>query len=283
MSQRIAFAFALAVIAGCGSNPTKMTNDMAAGTGTDMTMVMTTTIAAAVQGKITTPITVTAIVTAIVGDGSASWYIQDPAGGAYSGVAVYCDAQSKSKPCTLKAPALHDQITITGTLSQYHGKWELNPTAQMTTMANATPATPMAVSDADAAFNQTNAGLRGIPVKLMGSSFTVDNIMPPDLYDTQCKGDGGAGAMNLCTGCKPPSYAGFEVSDGTNKIYVEQTFYATVPLVSSPECVAAAPMADQVIVGSKFTALGGILDVDPYGPKGSTIVSLQPTAMSDYQ
>jgi hypothetical protein len=293
MSQRIALAFALVAIVGCGSNSNNTMNpgiDMAAGGGggggSDMPMVMNSTIAAAIMGKVTTPITVDAIVTGIVGTGSSTWYIQDPAGGPYSGVAVFCSHTAKTNPCpmSISAPSLHDEVTITGTLSAYHGKLELNPTAQTTTKTNVMPAAPMAVSDADAAVNSTNAAVRGFPVKLMGNSFTVDNVTPSDLYDTQCKGDAGASAMHLCSGCMPPTYSGFEVSDGTVKIYVEQNFFQTDKLVSSPECVGAAAAASQVQANRKFTALAGILDVDPYAPKSSgTVVALQPTADTDYQ
>jgi hypothetical protein len=286
MSQRIALAFAFAAVAGCGTNPTTTppTPDMSAGGG-DMPMVMTTTIANALMNNVTTPITVSAVVTGIVGTGSNTWYIQDLAGGQYSGVAVYCNHSAKMNPCpmSISAPSLHDQVTITGTLSAYHGKWELAPTAQMTTKTGVTPPAPMAIADTDGAFNSTNAAVRGFPVKLMGASFTVDNVTPSDLYDTECKGDAGVMHMNLCSGCMPPTYSGFSVSDGTSKIYVEQNFFQTDKLASSPECVGMAGATDQVKVGRKFTALGGILDVDPYGPKGSTIVTLQPTGPSDYQ
>lgn len=289
MSKRIALTFALAAVTGCGSNATPQ-NDMAAGGGNDMTMVVTTTIAASVMNKVTTPITVNAIVTGVVGDPAkaTTWYVQDPAGGAYSGVAVFCDHGATKSPCamSISAPALHDLIQVTGTLTQYHGKWELAPTAQKTTMANATPAAAAMISDADGAYNSTNAGLRGSPVKLMGSSFTVSDVTPSDLYDTNCaKADGGVlNGVTLCSGCMPPTYAGFAVTDAGNaKIYVEETFYSTNKLASSPECVNGASTADQVKVGRPFTALAGILDVDPYAPKGTTTVVLQPTSASDYQ
>src|SRR5580658_4403702 len=67
----------------------------------------TTTIAAARKGNVTTPIIVKAFVTALAGvpKDYPQWYIEDPAGGAYSGVDVYCDPMV-STPCTVPEPAL---------------------------------------------------------------------------------------------------------------------------------------------------------------------------------
>jgi hypothetical protein len=287
MSQRTALAFALVAVAGCGSNTkTTTTTDMAAsGGGNDMPMVMTTTIANAIMNKVTTPITVSAVVTGIVGTGSTTWYIQDPAGGQYSGVAVFCSHTAKTNPCpmTINAPVLGNQVLITGTLSQFRGKWELNPTAQTVTNPSGTAPAPMAIANTDAAYNSTNAAVRGFPVKLMGNMFNVDSVTPADLYDTNCKGDAGVSMMNLCTGCMPPTYSGFAVSDGTSKIYVQQSFFQTDKLESSPECVGMVSGTTAVTHASKFTVLGGILDVDPFGPKGATTVTLQPLSPSDYQ
>ena len=258
---------------------------MSAGGGNDMQMVLQTTIAQARMGNVTTPITVTAVVIAVNGDDPADtkeWYIQDPAGGPYSGISVYCNKTAKSNPCpsTIMAPALHDLVQITGKISPYKGKAEIVPSAEMTTMANATPPPVMMVSAADVASASTNAGVRGGMVKVMGSSFTVDSVTPQALYDTQCAGD--AGTNGYCTGCKPPTYSGVQVNDGAgHEIFVENTFYLTEHLQGSPECVSMAPANMQLTVGKTFTALGGIVDVDVYAPAGNN-VALSPTTDSDY-
>src|SRR5205807_399888 len=100
-----------------------------------------------------------------------------------------CSHTAKTNPCpmTINAPLLGNQVLITGTLAQFRGKWELAPTAQTVTKASVAAPAPMAIADTDAAYNSTNAAVRGIPVKLMGNSFTVDSVTPAELYDTNCK------------------------------------------------------------------------------------------------
>lgn len=268
---------------GCSNNGTSGGADMAAGGGADMQMVMTTTIAQARMGNVTTPITVNAVVTVVAGDDpmdTKEWYIQDPAGGPFSGVSVYCNKTAKSNPCpmTIMAPALHDLVRVTGTLSTYKGKVELQPTAETTTMANATAPPTLTASAADVASGSTNAGIRGAIVKLTGT-FTVDSVTPQACYDTQCAGEGGVNGS--CTGCKPPTYSGFQVNDGSgHEILVENTFYLSEHLMSSPECVSTAAANMQVTTGKTFSMISGIVDVDPYGP--ATTVAISPTTDSDY-
>jgi predicted extracellular nuclease len=274
-------------LAGCGGNEANGGGgaDMAAGGGNDMQMVVTTTttIAQARMGNVMTPITVKGVVTVVAGDDPADtkeWYIQDPAGGPYSGVSVYCNKTAKSNPCpmTLTPPALHDLVQVTGKLSTYKGKVELQPTAEMTMMQNATPPPVMTASASDVASGSTNAAIRGALVKLTGT-FTVDSVTPQACYDTQCGGD--AGTNGLCTGCKPPTYSGFQVSDGSgHEILVENTFYLSEHLTSSPECVSMAATGTAVTMGKTFSMISGIVDADPYGPMGT--VAISPTADSDY-
>jgi hypothetical protein len=286
--RRIVLLAALAMT-GCGGNNDTGGggNDMAVsgGGGNDMQMVVQTTIAQARMGNVTTPITFTAVVIAVNGGDPADtkeWYVQDPAGGPYSGISIYCNKTAKSNPCpsTVTAPALHDLVQITGKISPYKGKAEVQPTAQTTMMANATPPAPLMVSAADVAQGSTNAGVRGAMVKVMGTSFTVDSVTPQALYDKQCAGD--AGVNGFCTGCKPPTYSGVQVNDGAgHEIFVENTFYLSEHLQGSPECVSMAPANMQLTVGKKFTSLSGIADVDVYAPAGSN-VELSPTSDSDY-
>ena len=266
---------ALALI-GCRDNGT-------GGSGPDMsaTMMGTTTIAAARMGNVTAQITVNAVVTGLPGDpaDTKEWYIQDPAGGPYSGVAIYCNKTAKTNPCpmTIVNPSLHDLVQVTGKLSTYKGKLELQPTAVMTMMSNATPPAAITVTAADLAASSTNAGIRGALVKIAGA-FTVDSTTPMVLYDTNCAGD--AGVNGYCQGCKPPTYSGFQVNDGAgNEILVENRFYTTMHLQSSMECVSQ-PGEIAVANGKKFSMLSGIADVNQYAP--SPTLTLSPTADSDY-
>jgi hypothetical protein len=253
-------------------------------TGGDMSAVAQTTIAMARMGNVATEFTVTAVVIGIVGDpaDAKEWYIEDPAGGAFSGIDVYCNHTAHTNPCpmSIAVPKLHDLVTVTGKLSPFHGRVELAPTAQTTVSPNATPPAAMAVSPADIAATSTNAGVRGMLVKLNGSSFAVDSVTPQPLYDTKCAGDGGAGAS--CSGCKPPTYGGFQVNDGAgHEILVQNSFFDSEHLASSPECLSGVAAGMQVTVGKTFTTLAGIPDVDAFAMPTGT-VTLQPTSDTDY-
>jgi hypothetical protein len=272
--KKIVLLMALA-LAGCRDNGTG---------GPDMSaspdMAGLTTIAAARMGNVTTTITVVGVVIAVNGTSAKEWYIQDAAGGAFSGVDVFCNKTAHTNPCPMAivTPSLHDLVQVTGKLSTYKGKLELQPSAQSTVMANAAPPAPMTVTAADVASNSTNAAIRGSIVKLTGT-FTVDSTAPATLYDTNCAGD--AGVNGYCSGCRPPTYSGFQVNDGAgHSILVQQTFYTTNHLASSMECLTQSG-AIPVMTGRTLSALGGIVDVDPFGVTPST-VTVQPTADSDY-
>ena len=250
--------------------------------------VPTTTIAAARQAFLdagTAPsITVNAIVTAVQGPAGdqVNWYVEDPAGGPYSGIVVYCDPLAATTcPCKascsphVEAQPLNTLVSISGKITQYHGQLQLEPTAQTVLQTNATPPPVYTASASDLA-ETGNSPYRGVYVKFP-STVTVDNLTPAALYDSQCNPDGGAG-MPLCTGCSPPTYAGFEVNGpGASAFFVEETFFPVVPLENSPECVSQAG-AVAVTNGETFPFMAGILDVDPYA--GDQVLS--PVQPSDY-
>jgi hypothetical protein len=245
----------------------------------------TTTIATARGGNVTTPITVTAVVTAVRGDDpvdTKEWYIEDPTGGPSSGIAVYCDHAAKQAPCPagITAPALHDLVTVTGTIVPYQGKLEIAPTAQSTVMSNA-PAPPVpTVTPADLA-PSGSSNLRGTVVKL-ATKVTVDDPTPHAFYYSKCAmGDGGAGpdgGPTLCSGCAPPTYLGFQVTDGSgNEILIENHFYTSEHLQSSPECLTHMG-AVPVTRGMTFSGIAGILELNP----SSMMQTFAPVLDSDY-
>ena len=255
--------------------------DGSAATG-DMTVPLgaMTTIAAARAASVRTSITVTAIVTAVHGD--SEWYVQDQAGGKWSGIDVFCNKSAKKNPCPMSVttPNPGDVLQITGVISPYKGKDELDPAAQTTMSTGGTLPAPMAVTTANAAEASTNPELRGMLVTVTPSAtpWTVDDVMPAALINTTAcptSTDGG------CVMCLPPQYSGFEVTDGTTKIYVYNYFYGTSHLTSSPECLTSATTNVPVTTATQFTALGGILDVDPYAPTANTVV-LAPATDSEY-
>ena len=284
MLSRTFLAAALAATVGCGGNGSGSGNvdepDLGAQSEPDMAMTVTTTtmtIAEAIMNKVTTPITVTAYVTAVRSNTTdkAEFYIEDPAGGAYAGIDVFCDHGAK-KPCaaSIMAPALHSLATVTGTLSAYKGKNELDPTAvTMTSMTGTAPPIPT-VTTSDLSPSGMNKYV-GTLVKL-ATKVTVDDVTPTALYDSSCAGD--AGVNGSCSGCAPPTYSGFEIVDGSgNKALVENAFYSSEHLASSPECLTQ-PSAVPVHVATTFSAITGILDYDIYG----SVQVLEPVQDSDY-
>lgn len=281
--MRIMVGCAVALLAGCGSSSNGNQDMAVTDEGADQAMVMTTTIAQARSMNITSPITVNAVVTAVRGDDPMDikeWYLEDPAGGPNSGIAVYCNKTAMSNPCSMSiaAPALHDLVQVTGTLSTYKGKVELKPTAEMTMMANAPlPPVPTLMATDLAAGGMSN--LRGTLVKI-ATKLTVDSVTPAMLYNTKCAtmSDGGAGGMPLCSGCKPPSYSGFQANDGAgHEVLIENYFYTSSHLASSPECLTQ-PMAVPVSTSQTFSSVTGILDFDPNG----MVQVLSPVTDQDY-
>ena len=161
-----------------------------------------------------------------------------------------------------------------GAITAYHGQLQIEPTAQTVLQAKTTMPPVYAAMSSDLA-ETGNSPYRGVYVKY-GSTLTVDNLTPSALYDSQCNPDGGTG-MPLCTGCSPPTYAGFEVNGPGAPFYVEETFFPVVTLASSPECVSQMG-AVAVTNGETFPFMAGILDVDPY----AGVQALAPTQPSDY-
>jgi len=174
----------------------------------------------------------------------------------------------------LAAAPLNTLVSISGTVSAYHGQLQLVPTAQTILESNATPPPTYTASATDLA-ETGDSPYRGVYVKF-GSTVTVDNLTPGALYDSECNTDGGAG-MPLCTGCTPPTYAGFEVNGPGAPFFVEETFFPVVTLASSPECLTQSG-AVAVTNGETFPFMAGILDVDPYA--GDQVLS--PVQPSDY-
>jgi predicted extracellular nuclease len=230
------------------------------------------------MGNVTTSIAVAAVVTAVQGPSGdeVNYYIEDPAGGPYSGIVVYCDPLLTTCPAGPRAgnPSVGDLVLITGAISTYKGQAQIEPTAyELLSSGNALPA-PVTVQGSDVAAAGTSAQYRGVLVKL-SETLNVTNLTPTALYDTQCSTDGG---MGQCTGCAPPTYSGFQATDSaSNVIYVEQYLFPGDPLQSSPECVT---MAGQVAVtqGETFPFMEGILDYDGY----AMAQFMAPRGPSDY-
>src|ERR1700761_9514378 len=121
----------LLVVVACGSSSPEHGADSKTADGP----APTTTIAAgraAYSGTGASPsITVNAVVTAVQGGSGDQviWYVEDPAGGPYSGISVYCDPLAATTcPCKascsphVAAPPLNTLVSITGPISAYHGQ-----------------------------------------------------------------------------------------------------------------------------------------------------------------
>src|ERR1700733_4708703 len=272
MLDHLVKTLAIVATAACGSSSPQKTPDAAL--TIDAAPVPTTTIATARHAYSGTApsasITVNAVVTAVQGSAGDQviWYVKDPAGGPYSGISVFCDPLAATTcPCKasctphVAAPALNTLVSITGTISAYHGQLQLEPTAQTVLMTGSTPPPTYMASASDLAESATSA-YQGVYVKFAGSA-TVDDLTPPALYDTECNPTAGSG-MPLCSGCTPPTYAGFEVNGpGSDAFFVEETFFPAVTLANSPGSPSQAG-AVPVTMGETFPFVAGILDVDPY-------------------
>lgn len=256
----------------------------------------TTTIAKVRQGNPTGSFTVQAVVTAVRGDDptdTKEWYIEDPAGGAYSGIAVFCD-KTKGCPAAVAVPSRLDLVLVTGTLTPYKGKLEITPTAQTTISQNA-QLPPLGKEDPADLGASGNSSWRGVLIQVQAAKLTVDDVTPQALDVAKCDppaadggvtdagseagaGDGGGATISTC-GCKPPRWAGFEVNDGSgNKLLVENHFFTSEHLANSPECLSGAG-AIPVSNGMTFSAMQGIFDFNP----GNSVQTLAPVVDSDYK
>jgi len=265
--------------AGTGGSSASSSTSSSSGAGTGGTGA-TTTIAAARMGNVTTSISVAAVVTAVQGPSGdeVNYYIEDPAGGPYSGIVVYCDPLETKCPAGPKAgnPSVGDYVLITGAISAYKGQEQIAPTAYALISHSHTLPAAVAVQGTDVAAAGTSAQYRGVLVKL-AETLTVTNLTPSALYNTTC-GTAAPDGGPLCTGCSPPTYSGFQVADSaSNVIYVEQYLFPGDPLQSSPECVTAAGQK-AVTQGETFPFMEGILDYDGY----ASAQFLAPRGTSDY-
>jgi hypothetical protein len=254
----------------------------------DLGPAATTTIAAArkafIMSSASASITVDAVVTAVQGPAGDQviWYVEDPAGGPYSGISVFCDPLAAATcPCKasctphVEAPPIGTLVSITGTISAYHGQLQLTPTAQTLIQTNSAAPPVYTATAADLAAAATSP-YQGVYVKFP-SLVTVDNVTPTALYDSQCN-PSSVSPPPLCSGCAPPTYAGFEVNGpGAGAFYVEELFFPFVPLQSSPECLTQTG-AVVVKTGATFPSMAGILDVDPY----AMVQVLSPVQPADY-
>jgi hypothetical protein len=164
-------------------------------------------------------------------------------------------------------------------MSTYQGAVQFVPTAQTTLQTNAA-LPPIATVTATDLASAGNSPYRGVLVHF-ASKLTVDDATPLALYDTQCDTGVDAGAdagPELCKNCLPPTYSGFQANDGSgHEIYIEDFFFNTDHLQSSPECSSQAGEIP-VKVGMTFSAITGILDYDPYG----MAQALSPVEDTDY-
>jgi hypothetical protein len=276
--KNIHYCVLIALVAGCGSEkPTGQVH--VAGqvpAATVNAQVPTTTIAAVRQAayQAPTPLTVLAVVIAVDRNSpdATLWYVQDPEGGPYSGVAVWC-APWDNCPATVKAPKLHDYVLISGTITAS----AIHPTMQQVIPGGPPAPAPTTVSALDLASRLGSArtwGLWGSKVRLPVVT-TVDSLTPWMLANGDCMSPSGD---NLCKGpiCAP-SYYGFEVIDGAgNKIIIGNDFQDVTGLVSSPECKASVGQT-QVITGGTFDFIEGILD---QGTAAEQV--LMPTSPDDF-
>jgi hypothetical protein len=227
---------------------------------------------------VTTPFTAIVTVTGVRGTGQTvrDWYVQDPSdGGPEAGVAVYCNRTMATNPCpsSIITPSQWDVVEITGSLVTFKGRLELHPTTQTIVMSGAQPPPLLNVGLAEVAASGSSQ-YRGVRVEV--GMVTADDVTPPALYNAKCGADGG---MPLCSGCVPPTYSGFQANDGFgDEAYIENFFYPTEHMENSPECLSATGTTLQVMVGTTFSTMIGILDLDT----ASGMQALYPVTDSDY-
>jgi hypothetical protein len=228
------------------------------------------------------PVTIdTSVVTGVNWSSStAKAYIQDAAGGAKSGVQLYCKKSDCAMYDTIKALKMGQKVKVVGTWDIYNGCEELKPTAVTVLDSTQGALPPFADLTPDQAVDTlTQSDYEGCLVNISGVSastpLTVTSMTPAGFQNTNYNTDCSMG----------PPYSAFEVSDSaSHKIAVTTSFYRNIDLGTDANCIlifdGGTPSATLVEANGKFNKLQGILDMDPYDMNG---IILTPTAADQYE
>jgi hypothetical protein len=203
----------------------------------------------------------------------AEVYVQDPGGGMYSGLHVFCDTMPRSSPAC--STAMHDLIgglqpgqvvSVSGVYATFNGEPELEQpmvTDSGTTMA------PVAVSVTAAALadsQQTlSPSLASAYVHLAGP-IHVSNVTASKFASTT----GCSGGMT--------AYLGFDATAGSTTLAIGLGFPASVTYCL-PGCTGATCAAPQLVTtGETFSSLAGIVSLSP---ASTSFVRVDPTSDAD--
>ncbi len=135
-----------------------------------------------------------------------------------------------------------DYVLITGPISTYKGQQQIAPTAYALIASD--HALPAAVA-VTGQRRRRGEHVGAVPRSPGEALRDADRDQPHagGALQHHCgtpTADGGP----LCSGCAPPTYSGFQVSDSaSNVIYVEQYLFPGDPLQSSPECLTQTGQA----------------------------------------
>jgi hypothetical protein len=223
----------------------------------------------------------------------AEAYVQDPGGGMYSGMHIFCDTQTTHSPCTaaqhdmIKSLVQGDVISVTGIYDAFCTGTPPNDACgtpevkQPTiTMGSGTMAvTPITVDASMLAFSNT-----GLPLSIannyvkIATPLTASNTTAIEFASTTgCTANGDAGTTPDAPAGYP--YFGFEGTDNGATIAISFSFSHTLNycLPDCPGFSCTAP--DLVTDGEVFSSAAGIADVNTFTTPFS--VQLDPITNAD--
>jgi hypothetical protein len=192
-------------------------------------------------------------------------YVQDEGGGAYSGIAVFCNFSSTRNPCPITETEIKtfkrgDVLTVMGTFDVFTPpappgaapQLEIKPTSIIKLGTAAPVAVAAAAADlAKDATGASNEQWRGVYLHMVGGGpFAVSNLEPPELMNSNPPAP-------MCA--NGPRYGGFEVTAGSAHLLIATSFYRSIKLANDPACAFAGDCL--VTDSTTFSALGGVYDV----------------------
>jgi hypothetical protein len=208
-------------------------------------------------------------------------WVQDPGGGQYSGIQLFCNYGGTSPDCaltktTIDALAAGAIVDVSGKFNVYTPTSPANAPPQLEIDApmimgtgQTMPPVAMTVSASTLAKDQYSTSsdpYKGAYVEVAtGGPYHVTSTTAME-FQQSCTGPSGAGT----------TYTGFETNNGTTTLAIGLAFYQTVTYCL-PGCYTCS---NQVTTSQSWSKISGIVE-PASNTNGSIYLQLSPTADSD--
>ncbi len=220
-------------------------------------------------------------------------WVQDPGGGPYSGVQLFCNYGGTTPNCPMTRTQVESLVRgqVVNVTGNYNPFTPSSPASAPTLVEVGAPmVTPtgsmmdpvaVSVSPSDVSKGMVSADMyAGVYVTMTGS-FTVSSVTASEFMNTSysctTSGDGGMSAS-------APQYFGFEMTDGTNTMAVGLGFYKSesycLDSCFDSMCTSATTAGHMLVsTGETFTGLTGV--VEPASSSTESYLQVSPVVDMD--